>query len=297
MMPSFVNQSTSIEVNDETRATIPECEAAAAVKQITNAASIQTPFHTAVILGSGLGYVADAAIDDDGVVIPFAEIPHQPEPAVKGHSGRLVCGKNSFEGIIFVQGRVHYYEGHSLSRTTFIARLLHQLGVRTLIVSNAAGGIRSDFQVGDLMLLEGHLSFVDLSPLHTRSVVFTGQRTLSLWSPHLLELAQSVQSKLKIHRGTYAMMSGPNYETKSEIRMLHKLGADAVGMSTVPEAFVAACLGIDVLGVSCITNKAAGLGDGFLHHDEVSHAASQIERDFSSWLIGVLELISQYKNC
>jgi purine-nucleoside phosphorylase len=268
-----------------------------AAQAVCEANDGRSHYHTAVILGSGLGYAGDTAVAEGGVDLPFEEIPGMPLPAVDGHAGRLICGRGMLEGVLLLQGRVHCYEGHPLKDVTFAVRLLHQLGVERVVISNAAGGIHPAFDVGDLMLIEGHLSLLDLVQRRQRQIQVTGQRDQRLWNAELITSAMSVSTPLKIHRGVYAMTSGPNYETKAEIRMLQKLGADAVGMSTIPEALVAQRLGMATLGVSCITNKAAGLGAETLHHDEVSHAAGQIEEQFCAWLFDLLKVICQCRSC
>ena len=189
------------------------------------------------------------------------------QPVVKG-IGQLPglvfgpAGTGDLLGTLFLQGRVHYYEGHSHAALTFGVRLLAELGIRRLIVTNAAGGIRADFAPGDLMLLTGHLSFLRVH----RPADVPHTRADHLWNTKLRQLARQSTTSLHVHEGVYAMMSGPCYETPAEVRMLRSLGADAVGMSTVPEAIEAARRKIDVLGVSCITNIASGLSAGTLNH-------------------------------
>lgn len=246
--------------------------------------------HTAVILGSGLGAAGRMAIEHGGVAIAYADIPDMPQPAVAGHAGRLIIGTGELAGVLFLQGRVHHYEGHSLDRMTFATRLMSVLGVRRLVVSNAAGGIRSGYSPGDMMLISGHWTLLNVQ----EPAVCQG-RTLPpsmLWSPRLRELGRSIPTALSVHEGTYAMMSGPNYETPAEVLMLRTLGADAVGMSTVPEAYAAAARGIEVLGVSCITNVASGLSDQPLDHAEVSQTAASVEHEFTSWLFTLLKSVS-----
>ena len=207
------------------------------------------------------------AEDRGGVVVPYDRVPHLPCPAVCGHAGRLILGNGELDGTLLLQGRVHLYEGHSLERTTFAVRVLQQLGVRNLLVTNAAGGINDVFCVGDLMLLNGHWTFLNAYPPPGGNCRVPSTK---LWSNRLRHVAQSVDSSLSVHEGVYAMMQGPNYETPAEVQMLKTLGVDAVGMSTVPESLAASAAGMDVLGVSCITNLASGLTDQPLHHSEVS---------------------------
>lgn len=253
-----------------------------------------------VILGSGLGAAGQAAADSGGRWLNFADIPGMPLPAVAGHAGRLIVGTGPLAGVILLQGRVHWYEGHSAADITFATRLLAELGISTLLVSNAAGGINAAFRPGDLMLIDGHCT---LLPVHScgthshplRSVSSGNLRNLPadmLWSPQLRQQAAAVPTALNIHQGSYAMMSGPNYETPAEVRMLRTLGMDAVGMSTVPEALTAAALGIRVLGISCITNIACGLSDQPLNHHEVGATAAGIETEFTAWLFDLLKRLN-----
>lgn len=209
-----------------------------------------------------------------------------PQSAVTGHAGRLVIGTGPYAGLLLLQGRVHYYEGYNWERVTFAVRVLAELGVRQLIVTNAAGGIRSTLQTGDLMLIDGHWSFLNVGM--AEGVSQPGFRA-EVWSRRLIEMGLCLDTGLNLHRGVYAMMSGPCYETPAEVRMLRTLGIDAVGMSTVPEAIVAARHGMEVLGVSCITNAASGLGDEPLDHSHVAAAAAQVEHMFTQWLFAVLK--------
>lgn len=265
-----------------------------------------------IILGSGLGAAAQQVADQAGIVIPYSDLPDMPTTKVVGHEGRLVLGTDAFAGVALLQGRVHSYEGHSVGRLTFATRMLAALGMKTLIVSNAAGGIQAGYCPGDLMLIDGHWTLCDVQERqHVKSETEkTGRhqrlgssrfgcstvetwplQTGGLWSPSLLKQASSLPSDLNIHQGCYAMMSGPNYETPAEIRMLQGLGCQAVGMSTIPEALAAASRGIDVLGISCITNVAAGLSDQPLNHAEVSETAGSVETEFVDWLFRLVKLI------
>lgn len=246
-----------------------------------------TGLHTAVVLGSGLGSPGDHAAAHGGLAVPYTSIPGLPQSAVAGHAGRLVIGGDQLQGVAFLQGRVHLYEGHSLRKVTFATAMLAALGVRRLILTNAAGGISPTFAPGDLMLIDGHLSFTEVS---IRQQQWTRCSPGALWNARLRNLAAQIPSKLNVHQGVYAMMSGPCYETPAEIRMLRTLGADAVGMSTVPEAIFAAQHQIDVLGVSCITNAASGLTSSPLDHSEVSTVASGIDGPFTDWLLKLLNV-------
>ncbi|MDG2130934.1 MAG: purine-nucleoside phosphorylase [Fuerstiella sp.] len=246
---------------------------------------VATVFETAVILGSGLGAAGRKAEDLGGVVVSYDQVPYLPCPAVGGHAGRLILGTGEVDGTLLLQGRVHLYEGHSLDRTTFAVRMLQLLGVRQLLVTNAAGGINDSYRVGDLMLLKGHCTFLNVqhSAVDSRRTPAT-----KLWSDRLRHVARSVDSSLSVHEGVYAMMQGPNYETPAEVQMLKTLGVDAVGMSTVPESLAASAAGMDVLGISCITNLASGLTDQPLNHNEVSRAAAEVESEFVRWIFAVV---------
>jgi len=263
-----------------------------------------------VILGSGLGSAADRLLAVGGRSLAYPAIPGMPLPKVVGHPGRLMLGRIDGISVAMLQGRVHCYEGNSIAAVEFGTRLLHAMGARTLIVTNAAGGIRADFQPGHLMLITGHLR-----PLATCCVTrhpncghaelperagladarCSGVPSMHdrLWNEDLRQQVRRIKSSLQIHEGVYAMMTGPNYETPAEIRAMRRLGADAVGMSTVPEALAAASLGMRVLGASCITNVAAGLSDATLSHADVTATAAAIEVPFADWLCDVIRVIGR----
>ena len=260
------------------------------VREILDKHVIRTVPPVAVILGSGLRHAADDVLDRGGIAIHYTDLPGMPVPHVPGHEGRLIVGTGDTPCVL-LQGRSHYYEGWSPADITFCVSLLSGLGVQTLIVTNAAGGISPGYQPGHLMLIDGHLSFVDLSVLGSTNDG-SAIRSLRVWDEELLRTAALVPSSLMIHQGTYAMMSGPNYETPAEIGMLRHLGADAVGMSTVPEALAAHQHGMRVVGISCITNAAAGLGGTPLSHDEVGEAAAAVEQEFAAWLLRLIDAIA-----
>lgn len=243
-----------------------------------------------IILGSGLGQAAESVFHRERRAVTFQSVPGMAVPRVAGHQGRFVAGVIGGCETVLMQGRVHWYEGHGQLAVTRGVRIMTQLGVQALIVTNAAGGICSDFQPGDLMLIRGHLVFPVIATFAGTSGGSQpdegrrGDFANAIWDSRLLRCARSTKSELTVHDGVYAMMSGPCYETPAEIRMLRTLGADAVGMSTVPEASLAASRGIPVLGVSCITNFAAGLSAHQLSHAEVTETASVVESRFSDWL-------------
>ncbi len=261
-----------------------------------------------VILGSGLGLAAERMLAAGGKWLEYTVIPGMPLPQVVGHTGRLVLARIDGISVAMLQGRVHYYEGHSIAAVEFGTRLLRALGVRTLIITNAAGGIRAGFQPGNLMLITSHLrsvatfcatrhskcGHVEL-PVRSQPVNARCSKTPRLhdflWNEILRNQVRHIHSPLQIHEGVYAMMTGPNYETPAEILAIKRMGADAVGMSTVPEALVAASLGMRTLGISCITNVAAGLSTSTLSHADVITTAAAIESPFADWLwdaIGVI---------
>jgi purine-nucleoside phosphorylase len=238
-----------------------------------------------VILGSGLGGLADGLAD--AVVIPYSELPHFPTSSVPGHAGRLVLGRADGEPVVAMQGRVHFYEGFSPSQVVFPARVLCALGIRALVVTNAAGGINPTFQRGDLMAITDHLNLAGWNPLVGTNDDRLGPRFPDMsaaYSPALRALLFESASRrgVPLQQGIYACFSGPSYETPAEIRMLRSLGADAVGMSTVPEVIAAAHMGVPVAGISCITNLAAGMGHTPLSHEEVARTAERAKDAFTA---------------
>ncbi|NLW89643.1 MAG: purine-nucleoside phosphorylase [Clostridiaceae bacterium] len=231
---------------------------------------------SAVVLGSGLSELVEGAPLSE--CIAYADIPHFMKPTVKGHSGTLSSLKIGNTDTFILQGRYHCYEGYSAHEATFPIRVLSELGVNRLILTNSAGGISKDMKPGDLMLISDHLSFFCDSPLRGPNLDRYGPRfpdQSMVYDPELLNTAVRLAKDLSIpvHVGIYAFMRGPQYETPSEIRALSLLGASAVGMSTVPEAIVASHCGMKVLGLSCISNLASGISDHPLSHEEVIHTA------------------------
>lgn len=225
-----------------------------------------------IILGSGLGALAEAA--SDVTVIPYAEIPFFHATSVEGHAGQMIVGLYKDVPVVFLQGRFHLYEGYSMQDVVFPTRTLCALGVHTLVLTNAAGGINTRFKPADLMLIEDHLNLMGDNPLKGPNLAQLGPRFPDMteaYSPECRQLFKRSAEELGIplHTGVYAGLLGPTYETPAEVRMFRTLGADAVGMSTVPEAIAANHLGVRVAGVSCITNQAAGLSPHKLTHQEV----------------------------
>lgn len=247
-----------------------------------------------LILGSGLGALADDI--EDAVRIPYAEIPGFPPATVAGHSGMLVAGTLEGAECVAMQGRFHLYEGHAPEVVAMPIRALAALGARTLIVTNAAGGLRRTFRPGDLMIIDDHINFTGRNPL-AGPVVPGETRFPDMTEPYDRELqaiAERVAAELgvRVVRGVYCAVSGPSYETPAEIRMLQTIGADAVGMSTVPEVIVARALGIRVLGISLISNLAAGITPDPLSHEEVIAVAREAGPRFASLVRGALREIA-----
>ncbi|MGI9174158.1 MAG: purine-nucleoside phosphorylase [Rhodothermales bacterium] len=244
----------------------------------------------ALVLGSGLGAMAHSA--EDAVAIAASELPGYPSSTVQGHDGRLVFGRLAGRDVVFVQGRLHLYEGLDVRDVTFPIRLAYALGARRLLVTNAAGGINPRFRPGTLMFIEDHINLAFASPL--AGPVENGlPRFVDLSAPYdpvWLEAAEAValRSAVATERGTYLWTSGPSYETKAEIRLFARLGADAVGMSTVPEVIQARQLGMKVLGLSTITNPAAGLGAEPLAHEDVLAVGAQMRDDLERLLRSIV---------
>ena len=244
----------------------------------------------AVILGSGLGALADEI--DSVARIPFAEIPGFPAAAVAGHAGALIAGHLEDRFVLALAGRFHMYEGHDVRLAAFPTRVLHALGARTLIVSNAAGGVNRLWQPGDLMLIRDHINLTFRNPL-IGEVEAGDARFPDMSAPYdgeLIDLARRAAGAegILLREGVYAALVGPAYETAAEVRMLGLLGADAVGMSTVPEVLVARALGMRVLGFSCITNLASGLSLTPITHDEVLETTAKASERFVRFVRSVI---------
>lgn len=235
-----------------------------------------------VVLGSGLGAFAESL--DEPSIVPYAEIPHLPRPGVAGHAGRLCLGNVGQVSVACLEGRVHLYEGHSVADVVFASRLLVVLGCRTVIITNAAGGIRDGLRPGALMLITDHLNLTGENPLVGQAGAFIDMT--HAYDPNLCELARRAAGEKGVHldEGTYAGLCGPSYETPAEIRMLKALGADAVGMSTVLEVIALRHAGARVAAVSNITNLAAGLTGAALTHREVQETAHRSRDRFVSFL-------------
>jgi purine-nucleoside phosphorylase len=247
-----------------------------------------------IILGSGLGVLAEQA--EDAAAIAYQDIPEFADSTVEGHKGRLVAGRLNGTAVMLMQGRFHYYEGYSMQDVVLPVWVMKQLGIETLIVTNAAGGVNTAFAPGDLMLISDHIKFFTDSPLRGRNIEEFGPRFNDMsvaYTPALMSLAKRIarNNNIKVQEGVYAHMPGPSFETPAEIRMLRILGADAVGMSTVPEVIAAAHASIKVLGISAISNMAAGILDQPLNHEEVMETGRQIQKLFSLFITEIVNAL------
>ncbi|RXT13831.1 purine-nucleoside phosphorylase [Ammoniphilus sp. CFH 90114] len=245
-----------------------------------------------LILGSGLGVLADEI--ENPIAIPYHEIPHFPTSTVEGHKGQLVIGQLNGKLVVAMQGRFHYYEGYSLDTVTFPVRVMAAIGVQKILVTNAAGGINTSFEPGELMLIEDHINMTGRNPLigpHDSRLGVRFPDMSEAYSKELVQLAEQVAKEqgIEVKKGIYAGLTGPSYETPAEIRMLRMLGADAVGMSTVPEVIVARHSGMKVLGISCISNMAAGILPQPLTHEEVMETAEKAKEKFLGLVKGIVK--------
>jgi len=244
-----------------------------------------------LILGSGLGILAD--LIEQPITIRFEEIPHFPVSTVVGHAGELVAGKVAGRSVIVMKGRFHLYEGYGVEKVTFPVRVMKLLGVSKLIVTNAAGGVNRSYVPGDLMVISDHINLLGRNPLVGPNLDRFGIRFPDMteaYSKRMRKLLHETAEELgmKLQEGVYVALLGPTYETPAEIRMMQAIGADAVGMSTVPEVIVARHAGIEVLGISCITNMAAGILDQPLDHSEVMETAERVKEQFLNLVLHVI---------
>lgn len=256
----------------------------AAADFIRSRTTSQSTPQLGMILGSGLSPLAEQI--EDAIVIPYGEIPHFPISTVHGHAGRLVVGRLAGMQVVTMQGRFHFYEGYSMQQVTLPVRVMHRLGIRELIVTNAAGGINTNFQVGDLMLIEDHLNLIGMpgnNPLRGPNMEEFGTRFPPMnrtYTKRLRDLTRDVAAEIDmtVQNGVYAALAGPNFESPAEIRYLRTIGADAVGMSTAPEAIVAHHAGMELLGISTITNMCIDTLDSGTEptHEEVNEAGKVI---------------------
>ncbi len=245
-----------------------------------------------VILGSGLGAMADEV--EEKIVVKYEDIDGFLVSTVEGHAGQFVFGTYKGKKVAMMQGRFHYYEGYSMKEVTLPVYVMSRLGVKNLIVTNACGGVNKNLSPGDLMLIEDHLNFTGNNPLMGQNLSEFGPRFPDMsrvYSRELMALAKKIGSEenIALKEGVYAIYTGPSYETPAEIRAYRTLGADAIGMSTVPEAIVANYSGMKVLGVSCITNMASGILDQPLNHEEVIEVSARVRDSFITLISRVIE--------
>lgn len=239
-----------------------------------------------IILGSGLGDFAD---NFESIVIPYNKIPGFEKSAVHGHKGQLVFAEIDGKKVVMMQGRYHFYEGYSMQTVTYPVKVMKKLGVETLIITNAAGAVSGDYIPGELMFITDHINLMGTNPLIGKNDDSLGTRfpdMSEVYNKDLIEIAVDVAEKLNINyqKGVYVATTGPSYETPAEINMFRMIGGNAVGMSTAPEAIVANYCGIKVLGISCLTNYAAGVTDSPLNHEEVIETANKVKESFKNLL-------------
>ncbi len=254
-----------------------------------------------ITLGSGLGYFAENT--EKLLVLPYSDIPGFPSSTVQGHAGRLILARDKKTGKNFwiMQGRVHYYEGYSMNDVVFPLRVLIVLGIKKFIVTNAAGGVNRNFEAGDLMIIRDHINMMGSNPLIGRNIEEFGTRFPDMTFAYSRKLGilmqkSAIENGITMKEGVYLALSGPTFETPAEVRMVSALGADAVGMSTVPEVIAAKHAGLEVAGVSFISNKAAGLSSGPLTHEEVSENAALVEKRFGALMERFISLVLEEKD-
>ena len=248
----------------------------------------------AIVLGSGLGVLSEEI--ENKIVIPYKDIPNFPVSTVVGHAGELIIGNIGDKEVIAMNGRFHYYEGYDLKEATFPIRVFKLLGIETLILTNAAGGINTSYNAGEFMVINDHLTFFAESVLRGPNLEEFGERFTDMSETYNKELSKKMKDIIEkvtgvAHEGVYAYMKGPTYETPAEIRALRVMGADAVGMSTAPEAVIAHHAGINTVAVSCITNMAAGVLDEKLSHDDVKNTAEKVKYTFKQIIKEFIEKI------
>lgn len=244
-----------------------------------------------LILGSGLGTLGEKI--ENPIKLKYEEIPNFPRSTVEGHAGQLVIGDLGGKTVVAMQGRFHFYEGYSMKEVTFPIRVLISLGIESLIVTNAAGGVNMDFTPGDLMIIKDHINFTGQNPLIGKNFDQLGPRFLDMskaYDRDYIDMAKKAGEKLGISlkEGVYMWFTGPTYETPAEVKLARIVGADAVGMSTVPEVIVANHEGVRVLGISCITNMAAGILDQPLKHEEVVETSMKVKDNFEKLIVEIL---------
>ncbi|HVF90384.1 MAG TPA: purine-nucleoside phosphorylase [Blastocatellia bacterium] len=271
--------------------TIPVYERAAEAARYIRAMAPGHAPRVAIVLGSGLGGVADAI--SDPIEIPYSEIPHFPASTVVGHAGRLIVGTCGGTEVAAMKGRFHFYEGYPMDEVTLPVRAFHEMGIRSLVLTNAAGGAAPGLSAGDLMLITDHINLMGNNPLLGPNDDRFGPRfpdMTTVYTPEYQDAAREVarDSGIRLVEGVYLALTGPTYETPAEVRMFRALGADALGMSTVPEAIVARHCGMKVVAFSCITNAAAGMLDQEINHDEVMEVGARAGAQLSELIIKLL---------
>jgi len=244
-----------------------------------------------LILGSGLGAFAKTLTD--ATAIPYGKIPHFPTSTAIGHSGELVLGKSNGTPVAVMAGRVHYYEGYTLPQVVFPVRVLARLGVKVIVITNAAGSVNVNYKPGELMVITDHINFMGSNPMIGPNEETLGERFFDMtdtYDPKLQEIAEKAcwKAGVTVRKGVYIAFTGPSYETPAEIKMSRALGADAVGMSTVPEVIAARHMGLRILGISCITNMAAGVLDKPINHEEVIETGERVRETFAELLRRVI---------
>lgn len=245
-----------------------------------------------LILGSGLGSIADTIENPD--VFKYEDIPHFPISTVEGHAGELVIGTIKGKCVVAMKGRFHFYEAYTMQDVTFPVRVMKSLGIDKLIVTNAAGAVNTNFKPGDLMLITDHINLSGSNPLIGKNLDEFGPRFPDMstaYNPELIAKAKNIATSLNIDikEGVYTMLSGPTYETPAEVRMVRILGGDAAGMSTVPEVIVANHSKINILGISCLTNMAAGILNQPLNHEEVIETSNMVKANFIKLVTAIIE--------
>lgn len=260
------------------------------VKFLNNKINFKPDF--GIILGSGLGALADKV--ENKIEIDYKDIPNFPISTVKGHAGKLIFGNIGNKKVVVMQGRFHFYEGYSMKEVTYPVYIMKMLGVTKLIVSNAAGGINKDFEPGTLMIIKDHINFFGTNPLIGKNDESFGTRfpdMSEIYSHKFVEHIKNIASEknIKLKEGIYLGVTGPSFETSAEIKMYSILGADAVGMSTVPETIVANYLGLEILGISCITNMATGISKTHHSHESVIETAKKTEAKFCDLVENVIK--------
>jgi purine-nucleoside phosphorylase len=274
---------TGSKMNPNSAVIVPVDKLAQAEEYILS--KVQNVPDTAVVLGSGLGYFANQLTPN--VTFNNRDIPYFPQPTVAGHEGKVIFGSIKNANLIAIQGRSHYYEGKTFSEITFYVHLLSRLGVKNLVLTNAAGGINLVLKPGNLVLLKDYINFTQLEVLPAEQI------PQQIFSERLATIAKSVATELKINlsEGIYCWTTGPSYETHTEVQIIRDLGADVVGMSTVPELLVGAYLGLNILGISLVTNLAAGIGATPLTHAEVQAVADEIKKPYSKFMSALIHKI------